>query len=480
MKTLRPIASPRVFTKEAINTIARVLQQPVGALLAAPSGQGKPSPCKDVALSPFEPLGIGDRICDMQYLAKPLRTAFRRIIAVTAIFLLAVSAVCLPVPGFAQLPSELTDGLENQKAGRLKEAVEIYTEVIAKNPRSAEAYNWRGMAEEDLGQLDQALADFNKAIEIAPDYADAYNNRGEVHRKKNMIPQASADYRKAAELDKNFAEAFYNMGLMYELQKRGGLAVREYETYLRLSPNAADKQQILDKIEALKKTPGFQQTPPPVAEKKPGERPGVERPLPGKKAAEAPGTPKSLTEKKPGEKPGLPKPGIPMKPVTPPPGGADLGIPGMPQLPVSPDMMMAMAAGMGIIAPIISVISYLFFAIMLFLIAKKTGTNLPWLAFIPIANVILMINIARKPIWWLVLLFLPLVAMALPLLEAMISTGGILPAVLGIIFLLAAVVAWLLVNLGIVRARGKSAIWGVLLFIPCTNPIALAYLGLSK
>jgi tetratricopeptide (TPR) repeat protein len=439
-------------------------------------------------------LGIGMKT--LTPIASPRVLTRITLTTVITILLLAVSAACLPVPAFAQLAPELKEGLDNQKAGRLKEAVEVYTEVIGKNPRSAEAYNWRGMAEEDLGQLDQALADYNKAIEISPDYADAYNNRGEVYRKKNMIPQATADYRKAGELDKNFAEAFYNMGLMHELQKRGGLAVREYESYLKLKPDAPDKQHLLDKIEELKKSPGFQQAAPPASEKKPGERPGmpkalpekkpgeapaVPKAMPEKKAGEAPAVPKALPEKKAGERPGVPKPGMPMKPaIPPPPGGVDLGIPGVPQLPMSTDMLMTLAAGAGLIGIIIPVLIYLFTSIMFFLIAKKTNTSLPWLAFIPIANVILMLNIARKPIWWLVLLFLPAAAMALPLLEAIISTGGILPAVLGIIFLLAAVVAWLLVNLGIARARGKSAIWGVLLFIPCTNPIALAYLGLSK
>jgi hypothetical protein len=44
---------------------------------------------------------------------------------------------------------------------------------------------------------------------------------------------------------------------------------------------------------------------------------------------------------------------------------------------------------------------------MLFLIAKKTNTSLPWLAFIPIAQIILALNIARKPIWWILLFLLP-------------------------------------------------------------------------
>ncbi len=448
MKTSRPIASPRVLTRETLNTELQTPKQRPDTAYSADSG-------------------------------KCLRSESRRIIAVITLLVAVVSVTCASMPAFAQLPQGLTEALENQKAGRLKEAVEIYTEVIAKSPRSAEAYNWRGMAHEDLGELDQALADYNKAIEISPDYADAYNNRGEIYRKKNMIPQAFADYRKAAELDKNYAEAHYNMGLMYEAQKRSGPAASEYGIYLKSKPDAADKQQVLDKIEALKKTAGAQEPTPPAAAKKAGERPGVPKPQLEKKAGEAPGVQKSLPEMKAGERPGLPKPGMPMKPITPP-GGVDLGVPGIPSIPVSPDMLMAMAAGTSLIGLIIPVIFYLFTAIMFFLIAKKTNTSLPWLAFIPIANVILMLNIARKPIWWLLLLFLPVLSIAAPFLEAIISTGGILPAVIGILSLIVCAVAWLLINLGIARAREKSGIWGVLLFIPCTNPIALGYLGLSK
>jgi tetratricopeptide (TPR) repeat protein len=448
MKTSRPMASPRALTRETVNTEVQTAKQRPDKANSAHSAE---------------------HICSES----------RRMIAVIAILVGVVSVTCAAMPVFAQLPQGLSEALENQKAGRLKEAVEIYTEVIAKNPRSAEAYNWRGMAYEDLGQLDQALADFSKAIEISPDYADAYNNRGEIYRKKNTIPQAFADYRKAAELDKNFGEAHYNMGLMNEIQKKDGLAAREYETYLKLRPNAADKQQILDKIEALKKTAGAQQPPPSTTEKKPGERPGVPKALPEKKAGEVPGVQKSLPEKKAGERPGLPKPGVPMKPAIPP-GGVDLGVPGVPSLPVSPDMLLAMAAGGGVIGLIISILSYLFPAIMLFLIAKKTNTSLPWLAFIPIAQIILALNIARKPIWWLLLFLLPVIVLPASLLEAAIPTGGMLPLAVLLLTMIVAIVATLLVCLGIARERGKSGIWGVLLFIPCTSPIALGYLGLSK
>jgi uncharacterized membrane protein YhaH (DUF805 family) len=78
------------------------------------------------------------------------------------------------------------------------------------------------------------------------------------------------------------------------------------------------------------------------------------------------------------------------------------------------------------------------------------------------------------------LFLLPVAILPASLLEAAIPTGGMLPLAVLLLTMIVAVVATLLVCLGIARERGKSGIWGVLLFIPCTSPIALAYLGLSK
>ena len=52
---------------------------------------------------------------------------------------------------------------------------------------------------------------------------------------------------------------------------------------------------------------------------------------------------------------------------------------------------------------------YIYVALALQTIANKTGTLNAWLAWIPIANIILMLNIARKPLWWFVLCLIPVV-----------------------------------------------------------------------
>lgn len=378
-------------------------------------------------------------------------------------FILVLASVALllaPFPATSQMTGDLELALKMHKAGKLSDAIEVYSEVIKKNPKAAEAYNWRGIAYDDLGQTDKALQDFSKAIEISPNYADAYNNRGEIYRKKKMYREAITDYMKAVQLEPNFAEAHYNLGMVNELQNKLAPAATGYENYLKHKPDAADKTEIEAKIKTLRQAAAAQPRPgsPPVAQK-----PGEPRP-PQPQAAPRPTAP------------GVVKPAVPAKPAAP--SGVDLGIPGVPE--ISPDMLIGLMAGIGILGAVIPVVFYLFVSFMLFLIAKKTNTSLPWLAFIPIANIVLMLNIAGKPFWWLLLLLVPLASPLLAIVGTMDPTDGILVMVLTLILFLIPAVAWLFVSLGIARARGKSAVWGVLLFLPCTNLIALAYLGLSS
>jgi tetratricopeptide (TPR) repeat protein len=363
----------------------------------------------------------------------------------------------------AQMMSILNEGLEYHKTGNLKKAVELYTEALQKKtPKAAEAHNWRGMAYEELGDQDKALADYNEAIRISPNYADAYNNRGELYRKQKKFALAARDYSEAIKHDKNFPEAQFNAALVAEDQRNPQNAIKFYEEYLKLSPNAADANQVKAKIEELKKAP-----PPPP------------RPAPGQVAQQPPGKPPVA---KPTTTPTAPTKGAPAFPGLPP--GIDITGPG--GVPIPPEALGPLMTAIGImstlgaLAGLIPLLFYIFTALMIFLMAKKTRTSLAWLAFIPIAQFILMLNIARKPIWWLLLILLPVLLVGAPVLASVDPTEGIAVGVLTLLVFLVPAIAYLFIWTGIARARGKSAVWGVLTWIPCTNPIGMAYLGLSR
>ena len=74
-----------------------------------------------------------------------------------------------------------------------------------------------------------------------------------------------------------------------------------------------------------------------------------------------------------------------------------------------PAGLAAMFAGLVVVGLIVALVLYIYMALALMTIAKKTNTEPAWLAWIPIANVWLMIKIAGLQWWWIFLLLLPIV-----------------------------------------------------------------------
>jgi hypothetical protein len=167
------------------------------------------------------------------------------------------------------------------------------------------------------------------------------------------------------------------------------------------------------------------------------------------------------------------------------------------------------------------ILLHFFSAMMLFILARRTCPRLAWLAFCPAANIFLMVRLAGKPVWWTLLLLLPLLAppaafmQPLPVESAGVGTlagllGGavseralvllslpfdwslIIPSLSTILvnpptllvfeasLILIFVVVWCSVTMGITVLKGKSMIWGILLAIPITAPISLGYLAWSE
>ncbi|MGD0009783.1 MAG: DUF5684 domain-containing protein [Terriglobia bacterium] len=98
---------------------------------------------------------------------------------------------------------------------------------------------------------------------------------------------------------------------------------------------------------------------------------------------------------------------------------------------------------------VICVAFYVYIALALQTIAKKTNTENGWLAWIPVANIFLMLNIAKKPLWWFILCLIPLVNIVI------------------------IIIVWM----AIAEARGKPSWWGILMIVPVVNLIVPGYLA---
>jgi hypothetical protein len=62
---------------------------------------------------------------------------------------------------------------------------------------------------------------------------------------------------------------------------------------------------------------------------------------------------------------------------------------------------------------LIYVIFYVYFAYCLMEIGKKLNIGDSWMAWVPIVNIYYSIKLAKRPGWWMVLFFIPLVNLAI-------------------------------------------------------------------
>ena len=92
---------------------------------------------------------------------------------------------------------------------------------------------------------------------------------------------------------------------------------------------------------------------------------------------------------------------------------------------------------------------YVYMSLALQTIANKTGTANAWLAWIPIVNLFLLLNIAKKPLWWFLLFLIPLV---------------------NLVFL---VIVWM----EVAKACRKPDWLGILMIVPLVNIVLPGYLA---
>ncbi|MBD3246643.1 MAG: hypothetical protein GF333_06480 [Candidatus Omnitrophica bacterium] len=115
------------------------------------------------------------------------------------------------------------------------------------------------------------------------------------------------------------------------------------------------------------------------------------------------------------------------------------------------------------VALILGLAVYIYAAICLQTIAKKTETENAWLAWIPIGNVILMCDIAQKPKWWVIFFLLP--ALPIPVINVI---AGLASMVLGVIL-------WM----QMAEARGKPSWMGILMIVPLVNFVIMGMIAFS-
>jgi len=141
--------------------------------------------------------------------------------------------------------AQLQTGLLHHRAGRLREAEETYRQILAVQPKHADAMHLLGLVQVQHGRHDQAIELIQKAIALNPTAADYHDNLGLVYASQNRIDEALASYRRAAELNPRHPKAHFNLANMLFVKQRLEEAAAEYRMAATITPQMAEAHQNL-------------------------------------------------------------------------------------------------------------------------------------------------------------------------------------------------------------------------------------------
>jgi tetratricopeptide (TPR) repeat protein len=121
----------------------------------------------------------------------------------------------------------------------LDQAVEFYTQEIARDPGSWNAYLYRGSVWDLKRDYDSAIADYTRSIRIYPWWATTFNNRGMSWHCKKEYDKAIADYNEAIRLDPKCVLAIVNRGFAHLDKKDYYKALDDFRLAIKVDPKYA-------------------------------------------------------------------------------------------------------------------------------------------------------------------------------------------------------------------------------------------------
>ncbi len=119
------------------------------------------------------------------------------------------------------------------------------------NPGLAEPYLVAGDINLELKQYAKAAAEYQAALKLSAQGADVYIRLARVYRLSSQYDVALSMLRTAEARESGNAEVAKEFGAVYELKGDNMGAVKFYNRYLQILPNAPDRSAITDRINHL-------------------------------------------------------------------------------------------------------------------------------------------------------------------------------------------------------------------------------------
>jgi len=123
------------------------------------------------------------------------------------------------------------------KEGKLREAEELYREILADRPDDVNALHFLGVAYHRLRDYEKAERLIRKALRFRSDYFDAHNNLGALLQETRRFDEALASYERALRLKPRSDDVLYNIGTLYDETRKTKQAMEYFHRVLEVNPN---------------------------------------------------------------------------------------------------------------------------------------------------------------------------------------------------------------------------------------------------
>jgi tetratricopeptide (TPR) repeat protein len=126
------------------------------------------------------------------------------------------------------------EAVQAEEAGEKNRAIQLYREMMERDPNFAPAWINLGTIHFHLREFDWAEQLYRRATEIDPNYVLAFFDLGNVLDELQRLDESIAAYGRAVALAPGYADAHYNLALAHERRGETRAALRHWQAYARL------------------------------------------------------------------------------------------------------------------------------------------------------------------------------------------------------------------------------------------------------
>lgn len=124
--------------------------------------------------------------------------------------------------GDAAMDRRFTLGVEQMRDGRLREAVDTFSQVVAARPDFTEAWNKRATLYFLLGEDDMSLADCAEVLSRNPRHFGVLAGYGQIYLRKGDLKRALDYFERALAINPNMAGVQASIDALREIMIRRG------------------------------------------------------------------------------------------------------------------------------------------------------------------------------------------------------------------------------------------------------------------